>query len=50
MYISIVNGAVTEIIFFRKAYRKARWKRTMERQIKRSLERDPNYHGAILIL
>ena len=50
MYITILNGTVTGIDYFRKAYRKARWKRTAQRMIKRTLEYKPDYWGNILIL
>ena len=50
MYISILNGVVIEIDYFRKAYRKSRWKRTAQRTIRRTLTYKPYYWGTILIL
>jgi len=50
MYITILNGTVTGIDYFRKSYRKARWKRMAQRTIRRTLEYKPDYWGNILIL
>ena len=50
MYITILNGTVTGIDYFRKAYRKARWKRMAQRTIRQTLEYKPDYWGNILIL
>jgi len=50
MYITILNGTVTGIDYFRKSYRKARWKRMAQRTIRRTLRCKPNYWGNILIL
>ena len=50
MYIEFEKGTVTEIQYFRKSYRKARWRRSAERAVRRTLDDKPLYDGVIVIL
>lgn len=46
----IKNGRLEYIEIYRKTYRKARWKRAINRLIKRTLEYKPDYNGLIVAL
>lgn len=49
MIITIVDGVVTWR-FYRKAYRKARWRRLGQRQLNITLKYYPNYDGIIIVV
>ena len=46
----IKNGRLDYIEIYRKCYKKARWKRAINRLIKRTLEYKPDYNGIIVTL